>query len=341
MSVSRLRTERLVNLVICLLSSRRFLTADKIANTVPGYEHLSADPRAHEAFQRKFERDKAELRRLGVPLETGTNSAFDSEQGYRIARHDYELPEIELLPDEAAVLGAASRLWQHSKLAAHADDGLWKLRAAGVDVRGDDEPQVAPILTVDKAFTPVVAAVRERRQIRFDYLGRADDAAAKRRVEPWGVACFRGRWYMVGNDVERDATRCFRLSRITGNVKSVGEPGAFLVPEGLNLLDHVASFHEQTPEPSPRRATIRVTPGRAAGVRRSAVQILARKSDGDRMVITYTDPHRLAVWLSGYGADVTVLEPAEVRKEIAVVLADIVAQYGTNHRPSPPSEVTA
>ena len=102
MGVSRSRTERLVNLVICLLSTRRFLTAAQIAATVPGYEHDPEDPRDHEAFQRKFERDKAELRDLGVPLETGRLSAFDSIDGYRIARQDYELGEIELAPDEAA-----------------------------------------------------------------------------------------------------------------------------------------------------------------------------------------------------------------------------------------------
>ena len=79
--MSRTRTERLVNLVICLLSTRRFLTAAQIAATVPGYEHNPADTKDHEAFQRKFERDKAELRDLGVPLETGTSSAFDSRAG--------------------------------------------------------------------------------------------------------------------------------------------------------------------------------------------------------------------------------------------------------------------
>lgn len=327
MSVSRLRTERLVNLVICLLSSRRYLTAEKIASTVPGYDHDSADSRAHEAFQRKFERDKAELRRLGVPLETGTNSVFDSEPGYRIARRDYELPEIELLADEAAALGAAARLWQHSKLAADAGDGLWKLRAAGVDVRGGDEPEVAPVVTVDEAFTPVMAAVRERREIRFDYLGQADDSATKRRLQPWGVVCYRGRWYVVGHDLEREAVRCFRLSRVSGQVKNHGQPDAFTVPQDVPLLNHVADFHESGPDTPSRRATVRVTPGRAAGVRRRAVQILARRPDGDRIVVSYTDPRQLAVWLAGYGPDVTVLEPAEVRKEMAVLLADVIAQY--------------
>jgi proteasome accessory factor B len=339
-SVSRLRTERLVNLVICLLSTRRFLTADRIASTVPGYEHDSANSRAHEAFQRKFERDKSELRRLGVPLETGTNSVFDAEPGYRIARRDYELPDIELLPDEAAVLGAASRLWQHSKLAADAGDGLRKLRAAGVDVRGDEEAEVSPVLTVDEAFTPVMSAVRERREIRFDYLGQSDDAATRRRLQPWGVVCYRGRWYVVGHDLGRNATRCFRLSRFTGQVTVHGKPDAFTVPPDINLLDHVASFHQEAPGAAQRRATLLVTPGRAAGLRRRAVQILARRSDGDRVVVPYTDPRRFAVKLAGYGPDVTVLEPAEVRKEVAVLLADIIAQYEHAAAPAVIEEAT-
>ncbi|MGH8793328.1 MAG: helix-turn-helix transcriptional regulator [Stackebrandtia sp.] len=325
--MSRLRTERLVNLVICLLSSRRFLTAEKIAQTVPGYEHDPKDARAHEAFQRKFERDKAELRRLGVPLETGANSVFDAEQGYRIARRDYELPVVELTPEEAAALGAASRLWQHSKLAADAGDGLWKLRAAGVDVRDGDEPEVAPVIAVDEAFTPVMAAVRERREIRFEYLGKADDVAAKRRVQPWGVVCFRGRWYVVGHDLDREATRCFRLSRMTGKVAAKGRPDEFSVPEDVNLLEHVACFHRDDPESAPRRATLRVAAGRAAGVRRRAEQIGARRPDGDRLTVTYTDPRRLAAWLAGYGPDVTVLDPPEVRKEMAVLLAEIADRY--------------
>lgn len=327
MGVSRLRTERLVNLVICLLSTRRFLTAEKIAATVPGYGHDASDTRAHEAFQRKFERDKAELRRLGVPLETGTNSVFDAEPGYRIARRDYELPEIELSPDEAAVLGAAARLWQHSKMAADAGDGLWKLRAAGVDIRGGDEPEVAPVLSVDEAFAPIMAAVRDRREVRFEYLGAGDDASAKRHLQPWGVVCHRGRWYVVGWDRDRAATRCFRLSRVTGPVRTGGKADAFTVPENVNLLDHVASFHSEAEELPARRATILIAPGRAAGLRRRAEQFEARRPEGDRVVVSYRDLNSFVRLLATYGSDVTVLDPPEVRKELARLLADVAAMY--------------
>jgi proteasome accessory factor B len=225
-NVSRTRTERLVNLVICLLSTRRFLTASQIAATVPGYEHDPEDPKDHEAFQRKFERDKAELRELGVPLETGTSSILDAEPGYRIARRDYALPDIPLEPDEAAAVGLAARLWRHAGLAAAASSGLTKLRAAGIEVDPHATLGVEPVVTVDPAFEPLTAAVRDRCAVTFDYRTPDDDAAASRRLQPWGVVCWRGRWYVVGHDLERKAERCFRLSRIVGQVKRTGRSGA-------------------------------------------------------------------------------------------------------------------
>src|SRR3712207_7294903 len=69
--MSARRAERLVNLVIALLGTRQFLTAARIRATVPGYEPDDGTERADEAFKRMFERDKAELREIGVPLETG------------------------------------------------------------------------------------------------------------------------------------------------------------------------------------------------------------------------------------------------------------------------------
>jgi len=240
--VSRTRTERLVNLVICLLSTRRFLTAAQIAATVPGYEHDPEDPRDHEAFQRKFERDKAELRELGVPLETGTASVFDTESGYRIARRDYALPDIPLAPDEAAAVGIAGRLWQHAGLAAAASSGLAKLRAAGVDVDPQATLGMEPIVTVDPAFAPLTAAARDRRAVTFDYRVPEGDGPSTRRLQPWGVVCWRGRWYVVGHDLDRGAARCFRLSRVVGAVRTTGRDGAYQPPAELDLISYVARF---------------------------------------------------------------------------------------------------
>ena len=123
--MSKRRTERLLSVVVLLLSSRRYLTAEEIRAAVRGY------PEQHEAFKRMFERDKEELRELGIPLETGVNNALDEEPGYRIKRQDYELPEIHLEADEAAVLGIAV-----AGLAERRAGGRRRRRAAQAQGRG-------------------------------------------------------------------------------------------------------------------------------------------------------------------------------------------------------------
>lgn len=326
--MSRSRTERLVNLVICLLSTRRFLTAAQIAATVPGYEHDAGDVREHEAFQRKFERDKAELRDLGVPLEVGTASIFDAEPGYRIARRDYGLPDIPLAPDEAAAVGVAARLWRHAGLAAAASSGLAKLRAGGIEVDGHATLGVEPVVAVDPAFTPLATAARERRAVVFSYRVPEGDGPVTRHLQPWGVVCWRGRWYVVGYDTDRTAPRCFRLSRIIGAVRLTGPAGAYDPPEDLNLISHVATW--SGPQERSRSARILVRPETAAGVRRWAEQIESTP-DGDILTLRYAEPHGLAAWLVRYGPDVTVLEPGEVRDAIAARLREMA---GLPHIPT-------
>lgn len=323
--MSRTRTERLVNLVICLLSTRRFLTAAQIAATVPGYEHDPDDPRDHEAFQRKFERDKAELRELGVPLETGTASAFDAEPGYRIAHREYALPEIPLEPDEAAAVGIAARLWRHAGLAAAASSGLAKLRAAGIDVDPQATLGMEPVVTVDPAFAPLTAAARDRRTVGFDYRVPEGDAPTSRRLQPWGVVCWRGRWYVVGHDLDREATRCFRLSRIVGGaVRLLGRPNAFVPPVGVDLISHVARW--SGPVDYSGRATVLVRPGRAAGLRRWAREVTSGP-DGDRVVLPYADAESLAGRLVGYGPDVRVIDPPEIREAVIQRLKEIATRH--------------
>jgi proteasome accessory factor B len=324
--VSRNRTERLVNLVICLLSTRRCLTATQIAATVPGYEHDPRDAREHEAFQRKFERDKAELRELGVPLETGTASIFDPEPGYRIARRDYALPDISLEPDEAAAVGIAARLWRHAGLAAAASSGLTKLRAAGIDVDPYATLGVEPVIAVEPPFEPLAAAARERQAVSFAYRTLEDDAPATRRLQPWGVVCWRGRWYVVGYDLDRRAERCFRLSRMVGRVRPTGRPGAYTPPEGVDLIACVA--RRSGPVERLGRATVLVRPGRGAGVRRWAEQVAPDPGGrGDRVVLRYADPDGFASWLVGYGSDVVVLDPPVVRAAALARLREIAAVH--------------
>src|ERR1700727_2420828 len=119
-----------MNLVIALLSTHNFISAERIRETVYGYSDSATD----EAFSRMFERDKNELRDLGIPLETGRVASFDPIEGYRINRDAYALPAVELTGDEAAAVAVATQLWESPELITATQGALLKLRAAGVDV---------------------------------------------------------------------------------------------------------------------------------------------------------------------------------------------------------------
>jgi proteasome accessory factor B len=298
------RAERLVNLVICLLSTRQFLTAERIRDAVPGYEAADGSRATDEAFKRMFERDKAELRELGIPLETGRNSGFDTEDGYRIRRGDYELPAIEFDASEAAAVGLAARLWQSATLGEPARHALIKLRAAGTEVRAADAPGAVPHLDAsDPSLPALIEAARTSTAVRFDYQKSGSEAPETRTLEPWGVLSWRRRWYVAGFDRDRDEPRSFRLSRITGPVRSVGRPGAFERPEKVDLLDMVAGRGPG----DERLATVRVSGSGAGQLRR-----IAQSEVDGVLTISFTDPHWLARVIAGAGASAVALDPPDL-----------------------------
>ncbi|MEU0882348.1 WYL domain-containing protein [Lentzea sp. NPDC005914] len=305
------RAERLVNLVLCLLSTRQYLTAERIRAIVPGYHEAPTD----EAFFRMFERDKSELRDLGVPLETGRQSnAEGAEDGYRIARRDYELGDIDLEPDEAAAVALAARLWDSPQLTGAVHGALIKLRAAGVDVDQDAPAAVEPKVRANEpAFPPLLQAVQAGQVVAFDYRKPPPGGQKERTVEPWGVVAWRGKWYLVGWDRDRDDTRCFRLSRVVGQVRPVGKPGAFKVPEGVDLMSLIARTEVDPHHTAP--AKIWVAKDRAQGLRRHA-KVIEERDGGDVVEIDLKFPDSAAKWLAGFGPDVVVLEPEVLQKSV-------------------------
>jgi proteasome accessory factor B len=315
--MSKRKTERLLGLVVCLLSSERYLTADQIRAAVPGY------PEQDDLFKRMFERDKEDLRDLGVPLETGLNHPFDEDPGYRIRQQAYELPELRLEADEAAVLGLAARVWRRAELAGAAAGALLKLQAAGIDAAGldtsDEHPfphGIEPRLgTPEPAFGPLWEAVRDRRPVTFNYraVGRSDPQ--RRELEPWGVVNRKGRWYVAGQDRQRNATRVFRLSRIAGPVKFCGPSGSVTVPDGADVREVVRDW-DSAPGPE-RTAAIRVRSGTGVGLRRHAASVTADSVPGWDLVTTrFADVSWFADLAASFGPDVVVLDPPDLRDAV-------------------------
>ncbi|HEX2902912.1 MAG TPA: WYL domain-containing protein [Jatrophihabitans sp.] len=311
------RQQRLVSLVLCLLSTRQFITAERIRDTVEGYQVSEDATNPDEAFKRAFERDKAELRDLGVPLETGRNSVFDTEDGYRIARKDFELPPIEFTADEAAAVGLAVRLWSSASLASEARTALIKLRAAGVEIEESDSTALVPLAGNEPALPELLAAVSGRRVVQFRHRKPHADGPDRRTVEPWGVLSWRGRWYVVGWDRGRQDVRSFRLDRVIGEVKFMPNQTAQTErPDGLNMLDLVRGAD---PQPD-RLATVTVTPHRAVALRRLAREVTSDGSGRDVLTLDYRDLDRVAGLVAAAGADAFVVEPPELRSAVIALL---------------------
>ncbi|HEX9031946.1 MAG TPA: WYL domain-containing protein [Streptosporangiaceae bacterium] len=318
--MSKQKTERLLSLVVCLLSSRRYLTAGQIRDAVPGY------PETFDAFKRMFERDKDELRELGIPLETGTSSPNDEEVGYRISQQAYELPEIRLEPDEAAVLGLAARVWRRAELAGAAAGGLLKLRAAGVDAEESTQPGIEPRLqTGEAAFGPLWQAVRDRRPVAFDYQAAGRATSQRRNLEPWGVVNRHGRWYVAGFDRDRGAERVFRLSRIEGTVTFTGAAGSVTVPEGTDVHKTVQAW--DTAPPAVRTAELKLRSGAGFGLRRRAIsdQPFPGEEGWDLVRTPFSDTGWYADYLASFGADVVVIEPVDLREAVIRRLKGVLA----------------
>jgi proteasome accessory factor B len=315
------KVERLMNLVIALLSTRSFITAERIRETVYGYSDSPTD----EAFSRMFERDKNELRDLGIPLETGRVSQFDPTEGYRINREAYALPAVELTADEAAAVAVATQLWESPELITATQGALLKLRAAGVDVDASDSAIAITSTAVlpglrgsEEVLGNLLSAIDSGQAVQFPHRPSRSEPYTTRTVEPWGVITDRGRWYLVGHDRDRDAPRCFRLSRIVGDVRAVGKAGAVQRPDRFDLLSFVVRNQPAADQP-PATATLWVAAGRAQGVRRRAKVVGARDFDGqpgDVLEIELRFPDSAAGWIAGFGPDVVVLEPEVLAKTV-------------------------
>jgi proteasome accessory factor B len=321
------KSERLLNLLILLLVQRHYISKERIRATVDVYRDATDD-----AFERMFERDKDELRALGVPIELGNvDPLFDDDTGYRIRPDEFALPGIELSADEAAVVGLATRVWQHAGLAGHTSDALAKLTAAGVEIDRSRLDIAAPVVTVDDPnFDVFWQASLDKVVVTFDYQRSGAAGPQTRRLEPWGVVSFSGRWYAVGRDVDRDEERVFRLSRVQGRARRVGRAGAYQVPPGTNLRE--LTRQRLGPEPRTEKGTVLARVGTCLGMRRYATLLEEGvagpdgSTDWDRLEVAYSSPGQLAEDILAFGPHAYAESPDEVRKVIIDRLTTVVGE---------------
>lgn len=297
-----------MNLVFTLLATEQYLTKDQIRASIADYRESS-----DAAFERAFERDKSELRDLGIEIETGSHDALGGISGYRLERAEVELPQVDLTVEEAAVIGLAAQLWDHAGMAAEVTTALAKLKAIGNDIDPSVMRMTEPRLTAaEPAFDVVFDATTQRIPITFDYRTVAGESSA-RRLEPWGMTAYRDRWYVGGYDRDREAPRLFRLSRIEGDVRHDGRPGDYEIPPDADLGAVARALY---PPEADRTAVLQVAAGRGQALRRHAVRVDPQSDGTDRVEVAFGSLHDLADAIASYGPDAHVLEPADLRDAV-------------------------
>ncbi len=332
-SVSANRTERLLNLVIALLSTRRGFTKHELFDEIELYSEAPSTA----AREKLFDRDKAFLREQGIPVESySEETLYDQDntvRRYRIRADRYRLPGVRFTPEESAVLALAAGMWEQASLGSAAARALRKLQARGVEADDASASVLQPrIRTNDPHFETVWKATVTRTPLTFSYrpadrtsgTGEGSAKPARRRrstvrhLQPWGMGSRFGHWYVVGWDLDRKAERFFRLSRMTGPV-TLGE-GSYEVPPSFSIDASLASL-DQVFAPVP--AVVRVREGAAAELRLRAggEAVPAGQPGWEELTLTVPDLDALAADTAALGARAVAVRPPEFRSAVAGLLS--------------------
>jgi proteasome accessory factor B len=292
-----------------LLGAPRALTGTEIRERVPAY------PDDLDSYKRAFERDKDDLREMGVPLLVEPVPGADPPVlGYRIRTQDYELRDPGLEPDELEALNLAAAVIGGSGGAG--ERALFKLGGTAVA-----EPRAE--VPTDPDLVAAFSGVAERRLLRFRYHD------VERRVDPYRLQFVRGRWYLNGFDHVRDEDRWYRMDRVEGSVEATGGAAAFERPEtavpGLQLDPWVVGGGAAA-----TTAEVWFDPQVAATVRgqTEAGEVLRDDDDGLVVAISVTNREGFRSWLATFLDRAEVLAPADLRAEVVAWLEGLAAGVG-------------
>lgn len=308
------RTERLLNLVFCLMASRRAVPRAFIRDNVQGY----GDSPSEDAFARMFERDKDELRAMGIPIETVMNGV--EVEGYRITHEDYALENLSFTSAELSVLAVAAQVWETAARQPVAATALRKIEALdGIEIAtslsvGARTPLANPLPTIG----PLLRALRKRQRVKFTYRKPSGSQAEKRHVEPWALVSWRGAWYLVARDAERDGRRVFRLSRIEGGITTVAAEDAYSIPRDEDPRTAVGSWIGDEPR---RAVRVRVDDAGAGALR------VRGTIDGNVVSVYCSDGLEAVPDILAAGPAAVVIDPEDVREVVIERLTTIAEAH--------------
>jgi len=324
------KIERLINLTACLLETRRPLSFAELSDTV--YRGLS---RSEPSLKRMFERDKDELREMGIEVEA-VESELGGEVGYIIPRDKYYLPHIDLDPEERVALTMVSRLFLGSgtPFSVPAQLALLKL-AFESQAAGEEVPHVHWVETPrdSELLGGILDALVRRKLLKFTYRSMGSGQENERQVEPYGLFNKGGAWYFVGQCRLRDDVRCFKLERITSEVEvnpSNPKTADFEVPEGFDMSAEV-DWERPSGGGAEIRARVVFSPRLSFAAATGVAEVLGEKRLRDgRLDVTYrvADADEFVDWVLGFGTDALIKAPAELKALVRQRLEGVLKGTG-------------
>ena len=318
------KEDRLFSLILALVSSREGLTKNEILRTVRGYSDIY-DFNGNSALDKMFERDKDEIRSMGVIIDT---LELPEEEGqthnirYSISRRNYDFPQgLSFTSDELTLLNVAATAWREASLSSDSRHALTKIKSLGVSAN-DPLIGVAPqIRTNDRAFEAVEDALENELILTFSYLKPGQSKPQTRTASPLAVLNWGGLWYVLAYDFDAEAERTFLLKRIVSLPKRI--PQKTHPRPALNYAEQLEGELEELTRNN--TAEVEVVPGSDADIRLSARYGAAHKS---RFAFGFSDLELLADELAVYGPQLVVLSPQELVAAMCSRLDNITAQHG-------------
>ena len=310
------KIERLINLTIALLATKRYLTKSEIFNSVDGYEGTP------ETKERMFERDKDDLRSLGIEIEVGSfDPLFNDEAGYKIKQEKYQFELGDISSTEVSLLSLAAEAWQEASFGDVAQKALLKLRSIGIASDEISIPgSVQKLNDGGQDLSLITKAIAQSQLLIFSYLDSSMKTVT-RKIVPIALSTRSGFWYLSGVDQDVQEMRTFRIDRIQGQISATAGPTDFEAPLGFD--SNTALSHSPTTE----FAVIDVRVGKGTSLRALAI---STKSLGewDQIRVPIFNLDSLCSLILWHGLDAMVKEPTDLRERVIENLQALVNNHG-------------
>ena len=297
--MSNQKTERLINLTLALLSSKRYLTKSEIFKNVAGYSGSA------ETMERMFERDKDDLRNLGVRIEVrALDPLFEDDQGYLIDSKTFQINPNDFSKEEILLLTMAANLWHGSALQHDSKAALLKIQSLdGLVATNTVTSPVVEDNEDSKKLLLIFDAVERCVSLEFEYKGTV------RQVKPYGIYTRRGFWYLAAQ--ENDVVKSFKVIRIGEQIKMTSKSQGFTKPAEFKL----STFIEGLNAPTTSKAEVRIRKNQVLALRKR-YKVEEIDSDWDQVFIDYIFEEDLIESLLWYGSNVVVISPKTIRDQI-------------------------